>query len=124
MVAHVRMSPAFSATTPVRSLGVPPTTSTTVTAVGSANAMEPSPAWPSSLLPQHFTLPVARSAHECRSPTVMPTASLMPRTVMGVAEGVVVPSPSSPYTPGLGPLLQHFTLPEASSAHPLIGPTA
>src|SRR6185369_5104451 len=57
----------------------------------------PSPSWPHSLAPQHFTVPSSRSAQLwCHHPAVTPTAPVIPPTGTGVRRRVVVPSPSCP----------------------------
>jgi hypothetical protein len=55
----------------------------------------PSPSAPLPLLPQHFIVPSASTAHEWEAPRAMLVAVVMPATSTGMVRGaVVVPLPS------------------------------
>lgn len=57
----------------------------------------PSPSCPSELLPQHFTPPPFKRAHEWSSPAkIAATPLVSPTASTGVVLLVVVPSPSCP----------------------------
>jgi hypothetical protein len=88
--------------------------------------VEPSPNWPLSLAPQHFT-PPETTAHEKPELLIIPllpatdtavTPDVKPETETGVNEAVVEPSPNWPLS--LAP--QHFTPPE-TTAHAWLLPT-
>src|SRR5678815_4058222 len=74
----------------------------------------PLPSWPELPRPQHFTEPSEISAQACSPslPSAIAVALLIPVTVTGIFESVVVPLPNSPTS--LCPA--HFTVPLESSA--------
>jgi hypothetical protein len=90
------------------------------TAIGMRlSVFEPSPNWPSTLNPQHFTVPLAMSAQVLPPPAVTLTAvvagvnPVIPDTKTGAKLLLVVPLPNWP-----DPLLpQHLTVPFAITAH-------
>ena len=73
----------------------------------------PFPNSPWLLSPQHFAVPLAKSAHEWMTPAETAAAFDTPVTGTGVDELVVVPLPNSPKL--LSP--QHFAVPFANNAH-------
>src|ERR1019366_4625003 len=87
-----------------------PTTSTGV----AESVVVPSPSSPWTWYPQHLTAPAEVTAHELYHPAeTEATPEPNPTTSTGVAESVVVPSPSSPsrFQP------QHLTAPVVVTAH-------
>lgn len=74
--------------------------------------MVPSPSWPMALFPQHFTVPPPNLAQEWLLPVAIEVAVLIPATVTGEDEVVMLPSPSCPWA--LYP--QHFTVPLVKTA--------
>jgi hypothetical protein len=85
----------------------------TVTGVALKVAVELKPSPPEELLPQHFTIPVERTAQLLWLPVDTETAFEMPITFTGVRRELTVPSPScpKPFSP------QHLTVPSAKTAH-------
>ena len=85
-----------------------------VTATGTLlSVVVPSPSWPYSLKPQHWTPPSVVSAQVWYAPAAIASTSLeAPVTATGTLLSVVVPSPSWPFS--LKP--QHWTPPPVVSA--------
>jgi len=80
----------------------------------------PLPNSPTSLAPQHLTLPSAASAHELLPPAETAIEFARPSTTTGVGELVVVPLPSWPLV--LSP--QQATVPSSITAHEWFNPVA
>src|SRR5665213_449938 len=85
------------------------------------SSVVPSPSWPTSFAPQHFTPPAFVNAHVLLEPgEIAATPVCRPLTSTGVRRIIVVPSPSSPqaFEP------QHFTPPDWVTAQLCAGPAA
>ena len=90
------------------------------------SVVDPSPSWPLLFQPQHTDLPVLCTAHVWNLPALIATTSLSGleseeevTTLTGEDEDDVLPRPSCPFDPAP----QHFTCPDASSAHECDAPT-
>jgi len=112
--AHVWKAPAATATAPANLVPMRVVTATGV----ELGVVVPSPSWPSSLPPQHPTVPSESSAQACSRPAEIATAPVRVGTLTGVEENVIGPEPSWPASL----LPQHSTAPPTTSAHAYSSP--